>query len=187
MKKIFIFGVYTAFVLLSALVFSSCPVEDEIAANGTSIKLINVPDSVLGENKNFFLAVFADKDAIGPRGNTNLQPLTGHEPRGLQLGFMNDVRNGNTLLVPSFGESIVDGKEYVLVLGLSPSMDESTGYTYTTNDKGDGNLAIPGDGSPIAPVTLDIVKGVAEVDFAEKFKYTGSRDELLAHLGDNSW
>jgi hypothetical protein len=174
MKRRFIFRAYMALALLAALAFPGCPLEDEVLSSGTAIRLINVPGDVLGGNKWGFLAVFSDKANIGPREGL-MQPLSGHVPKGLKLSSLGAWQNGNILTIPSFGDAVVDGNEYVVVLGLSPETDESTGTTYTT-----------GTGSLVTPVTLGIIKGVAEIDFSE-FACVESRDKLVQNIADGTW
>jgi hypothetical protein len=178
MEKKFVFGTWTALVLLAALVFLSCPVdlvEDEVPANGFTIRLTNIPSDVFQGNNYGFLAVFTDKSNIRGRGDNILQPLTGEpkeELKGLKLNFLNIWRTGDTLIVPSF-RAIVDEKTYVLVLGLSPDQDEQIGVTYTTKKANEDK---------IGPITLNIDKGgVAEIDFSN-FKNTGSREYLLENI-----
>jgi hypothetical protein len=177
MKKPFVFGIYAVLAFLLTLVFPACPVEDEIISEGTTIRLTNVPNEVLEGNGFVFLAVFSEKSKIKGKGNSIMQPLTGYESNGLKLNYLRVWLNGNTISIPSFGESIVNGKEYVLVLGLSPKMDESNGGTYTTT----------GNGDYVAPVTLHIIKGIAEIDFSQKFVYTNSRDELVDNIKNGVW
>jgi hypothetical protein len=94
---------------------------------------------------------------------------------------------GNDSLEVSFGGAVTGSQRYVLVLGLSPNQNESTGTTYTTNGdgknngNGGGNFLVPGDGAPINPVLVNYDKnGVAEIDFSKNFKYTGTREQLIA-------
>jgi hypothetical protein len=192
MKKIL--GSWAALALLAALVFSSCPVnlvEDEVPTSGSTIRLTNIPSSVLSRNGFGFLAVFKRKADIGPR-EAQMKPLTGHVPGGLKLNILGYwTRGSNDSLSVSFGGAIAGSAEYVLVLGLSSDMSEATGTTYTTNgnfvdpDSGGGDFDVPGDGPSIAPIIVDYVNDVAEIDFSRNFKYTGSRDDLLGNK--NNW
>jgi hypothetical protein len=188
MKRRFISWVYMALVLLAALAFPGCPLEDEVPTSGSTIRLTNIPPEVLNGNGYGFLAVFRDKGRIGPRAR-QMEPLTGYEPGALKLSMLGFWRKGNSLEV-SFGGAVTGSQKYVLVLGLSSVMDESTGTTYTTNGDGThigtggGNFTIAGNGAPINPVVVNYDEnGVAEIDFSTNFKYTGTRDDLLANKG----
>jgi hypothetical protein len=192
MKKTLVFRVYTVLTLLGALGFSSCSldmlIEDEIPTSGSTIRLTNIPDSVLAGNDFGFLAIFSNKGDIGPRLSL-MQPLTGHIPGGLKLNLLSSWRKGGNSLEVSFGGAITGSKKYVLVLGLSPAMNESTGTTYTSNgpalNAGGGDFLVAGDGPSISGVLVNFVGDVAEIDFSKNFKYTGSREDLLAHKA--SW
>jgi hypothetical protein len=178
-----------ALVLLAALFFPGCPVEDEIPTSGSTIKLTNVPAEVLAVGGFGFFAVFTGKDKIGPKKGLLTEPLTGYVPGGLLITPSVKsywLKDGSSIAV-SFGGAITGNKEYVLVLGLAPSSDENTGGTYTTNgtgprpDTGGGNFSIAGDGPPIDPIVVEFgADGVAEIDFSTNFKNTGTRDELVA-------
>jgi hypothetical protein len=190
MKKTLVLGVYMVLTLLAALGVSGCPVEDvedEIPTSGSTIRLTNIPVSVLGGNNFGFFAVFSDKDKIGPRASL-MRPLTGHIPGGLKLNPLTYWLKGGNSLEVSFGGAITGNRKYVLVLGLSPTMDESNGTTYTSNgpvlNEGGGDFSVAGDGPSIGDgVLVNFVGDVAEIDFSKNFKYTGGREDLLKNKG----
>jgi hypothetical protein len=187
MKRRFISWVYAAFVLLAALAFPGCPLEDETPGDST-IRLTNMPPEVLNGNKYAFLGVFESKTKISPGiPDMIMQPFTGHVSNGLQFAYGSSVGNPTEV---SFN-GLAQGR-YVLVLGLAPDMVGINGTTYTTNGDGSkndtgggGDFMVPGSGAAsIAPVLVSYNKnGVAEIDFSKNFKATGTRPQLLANKG----
>jgi hypothetical protein len=195
MKRRFISWVYMALILLAALAFPGCPLEDEVPTGGSTIRLTNIPAQVLVNNTAVFIGVFTNKNNIGPRGGNgkglDTEPLTGYLPHTLKYGYLDSFLKGGNSIEVSFGGALTGSQRYVLVLGMSWDTKGTNGTTYATNGDGKnngsgggGDFLVPGNGAPINPVLVNYDKnGVAEIDFSENFKYTGTREDLLANKG----
>ncbi|MDR3130915.1 MAG: hypothetical protein LBU18_05150 [Treponema sp.] len=180
MKKIWIFGLYTAFAVLPALVFSGCPVKDEpktremVQITITDMSTPPLPSPGSSGSLFFSLSIFKEAGDI-KASQTSLTKLEGQVcPDWLGIGKTPGPINIDITAIPN--------GDYVLVLGASPNMSGENGKMFITRG-GSGTSAEAGK------VSLNFSDGAASVSFDKDFIKNGESgwevDEIIKLFGAN--